>query len=1159
MSRLYRTHLSMGSNRITDLPEPTTAGEPATKNYVETYTATVSGTVTVDGRKVLDLPNNSTERGPWNPIASFIRGAGRKLWEDEEFASSVNGIAVYNNATNGAVTHTRALHSTFEASVAPPNSSGYSIKISYMNPPGAAAPGLGGFIHDIPAQENHTFVQMFQAKIPTGYTLNLAENSQGTNNTSYWMSDIVGTGKWEWYVRVSHCGDSGSFSGGGHVYITGPDISFNWYLASCSVWDVTNAVKLWHDQNDGAGSGLDADLLDANDSAFYLNSSNQNAGTLPAGRTPAYTGDVSSSAGSLTLTIASNSVTYSKMQDVSAASKLIGRGDSGAGDPQEITLGANLSMTGTTLSATSGSSVTVSDDTTQNVTHYPTFSAATSGTISALEVSSTKLTYNPSTGNLSSTFFVSTATSTFANTTIGSTGIEINANGSGNRNAYIDFHGDDTYTDYGLRIIRSNGGPNTVSQMLHRGTGEFDFFTVDAAAMRFYTTNTERARITPTGNFYVDTNTLYVDAANNRVGIGTASPAYPLDIINASPRMRIGDSGNSGGGVIFGNNAHGVVRAYNGVANDVGLFTTSGDVHLSGNSETTGKLIVKNSGRVLVNTMTDNGTSELQINGGITGDSFATHLPGAGLRLINPAGASRIHAATSETGAIKIKLPISAPGSDSFIKMTVNIYEYAAQRTRTITLAGHPHEGSVQAWANTAAYEVGDSTATTLTARFGCDASNFKCVWLGETNTVWDYLTVWISDVQIGYSNYTVPMWESGWALSVVTSFDTVNHLHTVIRQWNANNDGAGSGLDADLLDGIDSTGFARLGATSNFTTAPTINTNTIWHAGNDGAGSGLDADFLDGQTTTFFTNSDNQSAGTLPAARHPAHTGDVTSPANSVALTIATNIVTNAKLAQMAANTIKGNNTGSTANASDLTTAQTKTLLAISLTSDVSGTLQAAQAPAFTGDVTSSAGSLTLTIASNAVTYAKMQDVSAASTLIGRGDSGAGDPQEITIGSGLSMSGTTLSTTGGGGVTIADDTTTNSTHYPVFSPATSGSQSTLDVSSTKLTFNPSTGTLSATAFNSLSDEKAKTNITPITGAVNTVNQLNGVTFNWKETKNKSSGVIAQEIEKILPFLVCEENGTKSVNYSGIIGYLIEAVKELSAKVEALEEGCQCR
>jgi hypothetical protein len=55
--------------------------------------------------------------------------------------------------------------------------------------------------------------------------------------------------------------------------------------------------------------------------------------------------------------------------------------------------------------------------------------------------------------------------------------------------------------------------------------------------------------------------------------------------------------------------------------------------------------------------------------------------------------------------------------------------------------------------------------------------------------------------------------------------------------------------------------------------------------------------------------------------------------------------------------------------------------------------------------------------IVDNSVTYAKIQDVSAASRLIGRGSgSGSGDPQEISLGSGLSMSGTVLSASGGGG-----------------------------------------------------------------------------------------------------------------------------------------------
>ena len=152
-------------------------------------------------------------------------------------------------------------------------------------------------------------------------------------------------------------------------------------------------------------------------------------------------------------------------------------------------------------------------------------------------------------------------------------------------------------------------------------------------------------------------------------------------------------------------------------------------------------------------------------------------------------------------------------------------------------------------------------------------------------------------------------------------------------------------------------------------------------------------------------------------------------------------------------------------------------------------------------------------------------------------------------VGTGISW--TTFS--GGSTITVSDDTSTNATRYPIFEDVTSGTSSSINVSSTKLTFNPSTGTLSATQITSLSDINKKKNIRPIENAIEITKKLEGVRFDWKDTDAPSLGVIAQEVEKVLPELVVENDGVKSVSYGNIVGVLIEAIKEQQVRIEELE------
>jgi hypothetical protein len=145
--------------------------------------------------------------------------------------------------------------------------------------------------------------------------------------------------------------------------------------------------------------------------------------------------------------------------------------------------------------------------------------------------------------------------------------------------------------------------------------------------------------------------------------------------------------------------------------------------------------------------------------------------------------------------------------------------------------------------------------------------------------------------------------------------------------------------------------------------------------------------------------------------------TGDVTgSGTGTFAATIANDAVTFAKMQKISGTTLVGRHASGSGN-----------IQVVSVGNGVEFSGSGIRRSALTGDVTASAGSNTTTIANNAVSYAKMQDVSAASKLLGRGDSGNGDVQEITLGTGLSMSGTTLN--GSGASTFLDLTDTPSSY----------------------------------------------------------------------------------------------------------------------------------
>jgi hypothetical protein len=180
------------------------------------------------------------------------------------------------------------------------------------------------------------------------------------------------------------------------------------------------------------------------------------------------------------------------------------------------------------------------------------------------------------------------------------------------------------------------------------------------------------------------------------------------------------------------------------------------------------------------------------------------------------------------------------------------------------------------------------------------------------------------------------------------------------------------------------------------------------------------------------------------------------------------------------------------------------------------------------------------------------------------------------TAGSVLSSTGSGISwiaAASGGGIAISTNTT-NQNQFLTYATGT-GSTTGLGVTTTGLVFNPSSGNLgigttnptsklyvvgnayitgvtTSTDFDSLSDINLKTNINQIANPLEKVMQIRGVTFNWKDGNRNSAGVIAQEIEKILPELV-HGGETKTVNYNGLIGLLIECVKKQQEEIDELK------
>jgi hypothetical protein len=161
-----------------------------------------------------------------------------------------------------------------------------------------------------------------------------------------------------------------------------------------------------------------------------------------------------------------------------------------------------------------------------------------------------------------------------------------------------------------------------------------------------------------------------------------------------------------------------------------------------------------------------------------------------------------------------------------------------------------------------------------------------------------------------------------------------------------------------------------------------------------------------------------------------------------------------------------------------------------------------------------------------------------------------------------LSKDGTTVGSIRTVGADIAIESSNNQTGLRFRSVAitpeknSSAANGTVDLGETNAKFKDAhfSGTVNAANFNTTSDATLKTNVETLTGSLDAVKALRGVSYEWIDNGNSEVGVIAQEVEEVIPDVVStNDQGIKSVKYGNLVGVLIEAIKEQQQRIEALE------
>jgi len=271
-------------------------------------------------------------------------------------------------------------------------------------------------------------------------------------------------------------------------------------------------------------------------------------------------------------------------------------------------------------------------------------------------------------------------------------------------------------------------------------------------------TNLRRSNSVVLGDNDIVTNLGTSAAIANQAAWATLStPVGRISLLSDDGRMRLG----AGNGLVDSTNTIWLTDANTITANGTAAAINNQGTLATRNNARLGSEVVDEGGNAIAAEFVRN-----NVNRGSIGT------------MPYPSGGSFGVEVNGLTGAIQIVLPNTiGDGLYTMLKFQVDVYNYNTDTTVTYDVSGYVYPAN-PSWINCTAKAIGGGVGSVKPVRFGRTGSGASakfCVWIGDVDTVWYYPKVLVRNLLTGYSSIDIAFWQSGWAISTVTTLGAID------------------------------------------------------------------------------------------------------------------------------------------------------------------------------------------------------------------------------------------------------------------------------------------------------------------------------------------------------------------------------------------------